>query len=247
MSESTEEYLEAIYALTQDHAMATTTAISRRLRIAPASVTEMLKKLAAKELVFYSPRRGVALTAKGMEIGEAMARKHRLLEFFLHDSLHVRIDKVHDEACAMEHALSDETERALCRALRSPARCPDDGELIPACNLALASCEECGGQAGDASTPIGKRRARVFPISRLREDEGGTVVFVRGDTEMLTKMRDKGLAPGMRIQVRRVSPVEQSVQVTVNGTPVTLEDDIASNVFVRNANETKVLDAEIGL
>ncbi|MBP1707764.1 MAG: ideR, partial [Chloroflexi bacterium] len=109
MSKSTEEYLEALYTLTQDRAAATTSDISKRLNIAPASVTEMLKKLADKGYVKYSPYQGVTLTPGGYEIAEKMTRKHRLLERFLHDTLNIGNNRVHQEACAMEHGLSDET------------------------------------------------------------------------------------------------------------------------------------------
>jgi len=60
-----------------------------------------------------------------------MARKHRLLEKFLHDTLKISTEKVHSEACAMEHSLSDEAERALCQNLKAPDKCPDDQKLFP--------------------------------------------------------------------------------------------------------------------
>ena len=122
MSTSTEEYLEALYTLTQDGKTASTSEISKRLNIAPASVTEMLKKLADTGYVNYSPYQGVTLTRKGFEQAEKMTRKHRLLERFLHDILHIGNDKVHSEACAMEHGLSDETERASVPDSESPGQ-----------------------------------------------------------------------------------------------------------------------------
>jgi len=99
MSASTEEYLEALYTLTQDGKTASTGGVSKRLRIAPASVTEMLRKLAESGYVNYAPYQGVTLTEKGFEIAEKMTRKHRLLERFLHDMLKIGNDKVHYEAC----------------------------------------------------------------------------------------------------------------------------------------------------
>src|SRR4030065_539173 len=117
MSTSTEEYLEALYNLTSENEPASTTAISKRLNIAPASVTEMMHKLAKK----------------GYRIAEKMTRKHRLLERFLHDVLKIGKDKIHKEACEMEHALSDETARAMCQTPKAPYKCPDDGQTISPC------------------------------------------------------------------------------------------------------------------
>jgi len=70
MSANTEEYLEALYTLTQDNKAATTSDLSRRLNIAPASVSEMLKKLADSGYLNYSPYQGVTLTPAGYEIAE---------------------------------------------------------------------------------------------------------------------------------------------------------------------------------
>src|SRR4030042_2732155 len=117
MSTSTEEYLEAYHKLTSENEPASTTAISKRLNIAPASVTEMMHKLANEGYINYSPYQGVTLKPKGYRIAEKMTRKHRLLERFLHDVLKIGKDKIHKEACEMEHPLSDETARAMCRPL----------------------------------------------------------------------------------------------------------------------------------
>ena len=161
MSASTEEYLEALYTLTQDGKAASTSEISKRLNIAPASVTEMLKKLADSGYVNYSPYQGVTLNPKGFEIAEKMTRKHRLLERFLHDILKIGNDKVHNEACEMEHALSDETERALCQTLKAPDKCPDDEKVIPPCNLGFSSCDECRKWGPDNLEEVGKREKRM--------------------------------------------------------------------------------------
>lgn len=80
MRTSSEEYLEALYTLTQDGQTATTSAISKRLNVAPASVTEMLQKLADAGYVNYARYQGVTLTRTGHDMAEKMARRHRLLE-----------------------------------------------------------------------------------------------------------------------------------------------------------------------
>ena len=142
-SKSLEDYLKAIYILSRNGKSTSTTEIAEHFKIAPASVTEMLQKLAKKGYVRYSPYRGANLTRKGFQVAEKVTRKHRLLERFLHDVLRIREDKVHSEACEMEHALSDEAEESLCRFLKHPDLCPDDSKIIPACDLPFSTCEEC--------------------------------------------------------------------------------------------------------
>ena len=235
MSTSTEEYLEALYTLTQDGKAASTTKISKRLKIAPASVTEMLRKLADSGHVNYSPYQGVTLTPKGLEIAEKMTRKHRLLERFLHDMLRIGNDKVHNEACEMEHALSDETERALCQTLKSPGKCPDDEKVIPPCDLGFSSCEECRKWSGNNLEKVGRRKANVVSMSALKENQEGRVAFIRGDNKVLRRLLDLGLTPGTKISVSRIAPLNGPVEIAVRGSKLALGDEIACNVFVEKS------------
>jgi DtxR family Mn-dependent transcriptional regulator len=237
MSSSTEEYLEALYTLTQNGQAASTTEISRRLKIAPASVSEMLKKLADNGYVNYSPYQGVTLTKKGFELAEKMTRKHRLLERFLHDMLHIGKDKVHTEACAMEHSLSDETERALCQTLKAPAKCPDDEKEIPACNLGFKTCEECQKWDGDNLDEIGKRKTNVVSISSLKEKQEGKVAFIRGDNKALRRLLDLGLTPGTTISVHRIAPLRGPVEIAVRGCKLALGGEVACNIFVERLQD----------
>jgi len=237
MSTSTEEYLESLYTLTQDGKVAGTTEMSKRLKIAPASVTEMLRKLAVSGYVNYSPYQGVTLTPKGFEMAEKMTRKHRLLERFLHDMLGIGNDKVHEEACEMEHALSDETERALCQTLKSPDKCPDDEKVIPPCDLGFSSCNECRKWDGSDLEEVGKRDASVVSVSTLKEKQEGTVAFIRGDNKVLRRLLDMGLTPGTRVNVTRVAPLKGPVEIAVRGSKLALGDEIACNVFVKKTTE----------
>jgi DtxR family Mn-dependent transcriptional regulator len=84
----------------------------------------MLKKLADRGYVQYVPYKGAVLTGKGMALAQRVVRKHRLLERFFYDYLGMDLGKVHDEACRMEHSLSDEAALALCDALDNPETCP---------------------------------------------------------------------------------------------------------------------------
>ena len=234
MSNSTEEYLETIYNLTQNGQTATTSAISRRMNIAPASTTEMLRRLADDKYVNYSPYQGVTLTPKGLNIGERITRKHRLLERFLHDTLKIGNDKVHAEACAMEHSLSDEAERALCQTLKVPDKCPDDEKLIPPCNLAFSNCKECKEWGKDNLEAVEKRKENVVALSTLKKNQEGTISFIRGENKVLRRLCDMGLTPGTRISISRIAPLKGPVEVSVRGCKLALGEEIACNVFVDN-------------
>ena len=237
MSKSTEEYLEALYGLTQDGKTVSTSEISRRLKIAPASVTEMLRKLADAGYVNYHPYQGVTLTPQGFELGQKVARKHRLLERFLHDILKIGNDRVHDQACEMEHAINDETARALCQTLKAPDRCPDDQKEIPPCDFSFSSCDECRKWGADKLDQVGKRKASIVSVTSLRENQSGTVAFIRGDNKVLRRLLDLGLTPGTKVSVSRVAPLKGPVEITARGSRLALGEGIASNVFVEKSGE----------
>jgi DtxR family transcriptional regulator, Mn-dependent transcriptional regulator len=232
MSDRTEEYLEAIYNLTQNGETVTTSALSKKLDIAPASVTEMLRKLADEDYVKYSPYQGATLTSKGFNIGESITRKHRLLERFLHDTLKIGNEKVHAEACAMEHALSDEAERALCQALNIPDKCPDDGHLIPPCNLNFSNCQECKEYTKNDFDTVQKRKENVVALSSLNKNQESTIAFIRGEKKVLGRLSDMGLTPGTKIFISRIAPFKGPVEIDVRGSKLAISDEIACNVFV---------------
>jgi len=127
-----EEYVECIYKIQEEgRHRARTNDIARRLGVKQGSVTPMLTKLHEKGLVIYEEYRGVVLTKKGVRLGRALTRKHRILECFLHGQLGMSKDRVHLEARRLGHALSDDVERRLVKVLGKPRICPDDGKPIP--------------------------------------------------------------------------------------------------------------------
>ncbi|HXW99007.1 MAG TPA: metal-dependent transcriptional regulator [Methanomicrobiales archaeon] len=233
--EQVEEYLEAISNITEQEAAAKTTAIARCMKVSPASVTEALQSLAGKGLVTYEAYRGATLTDEGRRIAERVKRRHRLLEVFLTDILHIRREKVHDEACRMEHAISEETEKALCRMLNAPAHCPHGSPIAP-CVSGIGSCEECEAAARSAALPVPEsvRSAPIIPITSLGPDEKGVIAFIRGDCKVVQRLSDLGLTLGTVVSVTRRAPLHGPVEVFVRRTTLAIDRAIAENIFVRH-------------
>jgi len=236
-SKSTENYLKTLFILSENGKPVSTTAISHYLKIAPASVTEMLQKLAQKQYIDYSPYHGSKLTNKGLQAAEKVTRKHRLLEKFLYDVLKIGKDRVHSQACEMEHTLSDEAEESLCRLLNHPAKCPDDGNTIPACSLPFSNCEDCIQTHSKGLEEVGKREQHLVSISNLKQGKEGKISFVRGEHKTLQRLLDMGLTPGTCVKVLRVAPLSGPTEIGVRGSKIALGQDIASNVFIEVSQE----------
>jgi diguanylate cyclase (GGDEF)-like protein len=234
--------MKTLYSIASNGVVASTTEISRRLNVAPASVTEMLKKLDEKGYVKYSPYQGAVLTNIGLKFGEKMTRKHRLLERFLYDTLKMSKERLHIQACEMEHTLNDETERALCKILKHPNKCPDDQKLIPPCDLQFGSCDECQKWGSDNIEKVGRRQANLIAISALNEQEAGQVAFIRGDKRLLRRLSDLGLTQGARVEVTRITPFKAPVEIAIQSSKMTLARDITFNVFVEKMMEQEKVE-----
>ncbi len=118
-TESIEEYLETLSRLAEKREKLTTTNIAREMGVSPASVSEMLRKLSREGYVRHEPYREIALTKKGMSLGKRTLRKHRVLERFL-GSMGFSRNRIHDEACKLEHYVSDELEGIIKERMEPP-------------------------------------------------------------------------------------------------------------------------------
>ena len=123
-----------IYKLHSEDGDVTVTALARRLQVSDPSASAMVKKLSALELARHERYRGVELTDAGERVALEVIRHHRLLELYLAETLGVSVDDVHDEADRLEHAISEELEERIDKALGYPTHDPH-GDPIPDANL----------------------------------------------------------------------------------------------------------------
>jgi len=117
-------YLKEIYLLSRDGDPARTGDIADRLAVSPPSVTQMLSRLEEQGLLEYEKRRGASLTETGTERAADLLAKHCLIERFLVEGLGVT-EGFHEEACRLEHALSDDVAERLTRYVERCEECPD--------------------------------------------------------------------------------------------------------------------------
>ena|SRR5580765_2026715 len=134
LSESIQHYLREIYKLNEEEGKVSVTALARRLHVSNPSASAMVKKLAVLELARHEPYRGVELTAAGERVALEVIRHHRLLELYLAETLGLDAADVHDEADRLEHALSEELEARIDKALGYPTHDPH-GDPIPDADL----------------------------------------------------------------------------------------------------------------
>jgi DtxR family Mn-dependent transcriptional regulator len=124
----------------------TTTVLARSFKVNPATVTEILQKLAQKKLVKYTRYYGAELTEKGIAEAQKLLRKHRILEFLLVKFLKYNTEKACEEASTIDHYCSENLINAICRTYGHPERCP--------CNKVIFGDPTCRGQGQTKGTCI---------------------------------------------------------------------------------------------
>jgi DtxR family Mn-dependent transcriptional regulator len=226
-----QEYLETIYKLSYNGERVKTTKISKNLKIAPGSVTQMIKKLEEIGYVDYSQYKGVKLTKTGLKEALNVTRKHRILERFLQDVLNLKDDVIHEQACEMEHSLSDEAERAMCQVLEHPDKCPGESP-IPACDFQFKSCEECKTHQTGEVSEVGKRNENLIPLMDLKKNQEGRIAFIRGDYKVIRRLMDMGITIGAMVNMIKDSTLSEPVIIVIKDSKIDIGRDIACNVFV---------------
>ena len=218
-SESVDNYLKAIFSLggPEEHRV-TIKSLAERLSVAPASVTNMLQKLAAAAapLVIYERHRGVLLSAAGKRRALEVVRHHRLIETFLYEVLDYPIDEVHDEAERLEHFISERFEERIAAKLGHPTIDPH-GHSIPTM---------------EGEMP---RQASMLLSDAV---EGGTFVIDSvsdRDARTLRHLEANGIKAGAKLRVRpqvEGDPGEYSVSVGQSAKAVALTAEAAGDIRI---------------
>jgi DtxR family Mn-dependent transcriptional regulator len=134
LSKNEEDYLKAIYYFEQelkDSGKAVSIhLIAEKLGVASPSATEMIKRLARKELVDYRSYYGVTLSKLGRAQARFIIKSHRVWESFLVEMLGYSVEQVHEEAENLEHASSPKLIEYLYALLDFPRTDPH-GAPIP--------------------------------------------------------------------------------------------------------------------
>lgn len=220
LSTSIEDYIKAIYAIEADDSRATTKRLAEKLDVKMASVTGMMKHLAAEGYVRHKSYYGVRLTDKGRGVALDLIRRHRLIELFLSRTLGLSWDEVDADAEVLEHAVSDRLIERIFDYLGHPEFDPH-GSPIP-------------GKDGSIQPQRG------IPLDQATEGDRGRIVEVAdGDPEFLRYLTRLGLTIGSRIRVRRRDPFGGPITLELESGTTAVGPEAASRIRVSIAKRRK--------
>ena len=215
LSQSEENYLKAIFSIELTNIkMVSTTHIAKSLKTKASSVTDMIKKLADKNLVNYQKYKGVSLTNEGKQIAVKIVRRHRLWEVFLVEKLHYNWDEVHDLAEQLEHIKSKTLINKLDEYLEFPSHDPH-GDPIPDKNGII-------------------QHHKNSMLSSIKVGEQCTFVGVKDSSVTFLQFLDKqALQINANITVLEKFDFDNSISVALtNGNTLILSEKVSANIFV---------------
>ena len=212
-SESTEMYLITVYRLTRKAPTATTKDIADMLEVSPPSVSERIKRLAEQGYLNHAWREGTSLTEAVERIAVNVLRKHRLIETFLVEMAGYALDEIHDEACTIEHAISDRLADRLDILLDHPNVDPH-GHPIPTKDGIVVA-------------------VTYHPLADV---EPGSPVVIRQvsdwDRDQLSYLQSLGLLPGVEVEVLEHAPFDGPLTLKLGDKVIALAQDIAQTIGV---------------
>jgi DtxR family Mn-dependent transcriptional regulator len=216
LSQTEENYLKAIYSLELSNSnKVSTTLIAKQLKTKASSVTDMVKKLADKNLVNYKKYKGVSTTKKGKDIAVRIVRKHRLWEVFLVNKLNYNWDEVHDIAEQLEHIQSDSLTDRIEEYLDYPTYDPH-GDPIP-----------------DKEGNIAHHKNIM--LSSIGKNKSCVIIGVKDSSSAFLKFLDNAnIKLGSTIKVISKEEFDNSIVIEHNHNLNSISHQISKNLFVKN-------------
>lgn len=214
LSLSEENYLKAVYHLSDGgKSEVNTNSISEYIQTRAASVTDMIKKLAAKGLVDYEKYHGLTITKEGTNEALQIIRRHRLWEVFMVSKLEMDWDEVHEIAEHLEHIKSDILTERLDQFLNYPKFDPH-GDPIPDRNGKMSTLEK-------------------LPLLNAEEETEALVIAVENSEDTFLKYLNKiGIKIGVRISVVEKFEYDGSMELIVADRTIQISGKTAKNILI---------------
>jgi DtxR family Mn-dependent transcriptional regulator len=209
------EYLEAVFELEEEGRQILQARIGERLGLAPATVSEGVKRLISEGFLTIHGTRDIALTESGRAMAEALVRRHRLAERMLVDILGIPWHQCHEQAEDWEKVMTPEVEQAIIEKLEGELTCPH-GNPIPGSKPSVEWSE-------------------LKPVHEMAPGESAVLTRLLEDVELnhdvLKYLEDHRLMPKQKLTVTEVTP-DETIILEVEGERVVLGQGLAHNLWV---------------
>ncbi len=234
LSSALEDYLETIFVLVRDNKFARVKDIASARGVRSASVSPAMKRLSELGLIKYVRREYIDLTEEGEAVARRIYARHRVLIRFFCDVLGVPKETAQEDACSMEHSLSDVSMDHLVRYFEFLEACPEGNGMLERfhnCSLVQDDAPKC-----DVDCAIKKKRKKNrAKVSQMSPGDRGKVTRIEGTGPIRQQVLDSGIMPNLTIEIDRISPSGDAISVKFQGTQVTLSKEEAAAIVTHTS------------
>lgn len=234
---SLEDYLETIYLIVRDRKVARVKDIAEARAVRMASVTPAMRRLAEHGYIKYQQREYIELTPAGEEVARRTMARHDLLRRFFHEILQVSAENAEQDACAVEHHLSDESMERLVRFFEFQRLCPKwSGQFLKTyhgCSAINPGVPECPQECRFKKAPQGSSQAvSAVRLTDVPPGEECHIIQVTAKGAVRQRLIDMGMLPGTPVIVERKGPGGNPIWIRLKGFQLSLRKGEAMGVDV---------------
>lgn len=243
LSASLEDYLEAIFEIVSDKGAVRAKDIAARLSVKAGSVTGALQTLAERKYINYAPYEVITLTEQGEEEAKRIIRKHEVLKDFFVEILGVSPEVAEEGACQAEHVICDELIDKLvnfAEFMQACPRCGDDwlAQYRKQCSEGIPrdihDCHKCMEQ--NIKTLRGHHESNTHVTVTLQDVPVGqkcVVKRINRKAAVTQRLVEMGIGRGAVIEVERVAPLGDPIEVKVKGYHLSIRKEEAAHIEVQ--------------
>jgi len=241
LSASLEDYLEAIFWIIQSKGAARAKDIAKRLRVKASSVTGALQALGGKNYINYAPYDVITLTSEGLEVAKKVVRRHRILKDFFTSILGIDAKIAEEGACKLEHSIPRPIVERLIEFMEFVEICPRAGNkwinsFIEQCEADKKhNCEKCLEQSLEnfkKERLIKQAKKENITLADLKPKQKAVVVKINRRGAIAKRLADMGVGRGALVEVERVAPLGDPIDIKVKGYHLSLRKDEARDITI---------------
>lgn len=243
LTASLEDYLEAIFHIIAEKQAVRPKDIAKRLRVSNSSVTGALRSLADKKLINYAPYDVIALTADGRKVAKDVVRRHETLRDFFVRVLAVEYAEADEAACRMEHAIPKTILERFIDFANFVEVCPRAGTKWIAgfgyyCDHTNTqeNCEKCISvtleEVKERRRQGGRKAMATVNLKDLKPGRKGKVLKIKARGETNKRIVEMGITPGAVVEVERVAPLGDPIDIKVKGYHLSLRKEEAEGIEI---------------
>jgi len=219
LSTSMENYLETILWISEKEGSAHITEIAERLEIAASSVHETIKKLSNLSLVKQEKYGPVILTEKGEKYAKTIACKHQIIKQFLIDILNVSEKIAEQDACMIEHEISNETMTALLVYLRENSKIDED-------EICIKKYLNITGGKQDMKVK------NIESLNNLEVGDSGIIKRIKAKGNLNKRLLEMGITKGSEVKIIGKAPLGDPIEINIQGYNLSLRKKEAENIYL---------------